>query len=344
LLAFLLLLLQIMSMTKIDVLGAGIVGLWHAFMLQRRGYTVSLWDPAGIPSLRAASRLAGAMLAPCCEGEPGHELARDLGIESLELWKALYPPITVDGTLVLASPRDYADVQRFALVTEGHRRVAAEEIAALEPALEGRFREALYYGSEAHVEPDAALDYLARAAATLGVTFYGERQESSNADWVIDCRGLAARDQLKTLRGVRGERIVLECPEVTLHRPIRLLHPRVPFYIVPWPGGRFMIGATVIESDDEGAPTLRSTMELMAAAYALLPALGEARIAGLAAGVRPSFPDNMPKIVVRGRRIFVNGMYRNGFLLSPILAQATGDYIERGTMRDGVVLEDHGEW
>ena len=105
-----------------------------------------------------------------------------------------------------------------------------------------------------------------------------------------------------------------------------------------------MIGATVIESDDDGGPTLRSAAELMSAAYALLPALGEARITDVAAGVRPSFADNAPKIIVRGRRIFVNGMYRHGFLLSPILAQLTGDYIELGTERDGVIFEDHGEW
>jgi glycine oxidase len=105
-----------------------------------------------------------------------------------------------------------------------------------------------------------------------------------------------------------------------------------------------MIGATVIESDDMGPPTLRSALELLGAAYALLPAFGEARIIDIAAGVRPAFPDNTPKILVRGHRIFVNGMYRHGFLLSPILAQLTADYIEGGAMRDGVVFEDHGEW
>lgn len=331
-------------MATIDVLGAGVAGVWQAFMLQRRGHKITLWDPAGIPSDRAASRLAGAMLAPHCEGEPGHELARDLGFESLHLWKELYPDVTSLGTLVVAAARDQADLQRFAAVTDGHRRVKSDEIAVLEPALEGRFRDALFYGEEAHVEPVAALAYAASEAIALGAVFRPEPQSRSKADWVVDCRGLSARDELKTLRGVRGERILLEYEGIALNRPIRLLHPRIPFYIVPWPGGRFMIGATVIESDDEGGPTLRSAAELMSAAYALLPALGEARILEIAAGVRPSFPDNAPKIIVRGRRIFVNGMYRHGFLLAPILAQLTGDYIERGVERDGVIFEDHGEW
>ena len=219
-----------------------------------------------------------------------------------------------------------------------------DEIAALEPALEGRFRNGLYYASEAHVEPEIALTFLAKAAQHTGAIFQEQTGEHSDADWTIDCRGLAVRDALKTLRGVRGERIVLECPEVAVRRPIRLLHPRIPLYIVPWSGGRFMIGATVIESDEEGSATLRSALELMAAAYALLPELGEGRIVDIAAGVRPSFPDNLPKVLLRGRKLFVNGVYRNGFLLAPILAQATLDYIERGMIRDEVVFEDHGEW
>jgi glycine oxidase len=332
-----------MRMAKIDVIGAGIAGLWQAFLLRRRGHEVSLWDSGGIPGREAASRLAGAMLAPYCEGEPGHEVAEALGIASLPLWKDYYPHIVSAGTLVVAAARDHTELQRFASLTAGHRRLDAKGVAELEPALEGRFREGLFFPEEAHIEPVAAMEFLAGEARRLGVAFL-ENRAAGNGGWVIDCRGLGARGELKTLRGVRGERILLECAGVQLARPVRLLHPRIPFYIVPWSGNRFMIGATVIESEDDGPATLRSAAELMSCAYALIPELGEARIIGLAAGVRPSFPDNTPKIIVRARRIFVNGLYRHGFLASPILAQLTADYIEEGIMREGVVFEDHGEW
>ncbi len=332
------------TMARIEVLGAGITGLWQALMLAGRGHNVSLLDPAGVPSVRAASRLAGAMLAPYCESEPGHELAGRLGIEALRLWKARYPELSANGSLVVAAPRDQADLERFALVTKGYRRPSPAEIHSLEPSLEGRFRETLYYENEAHVEPLACMEFLASEARKLGALFGDAGESSGNADWIVDCRGISARDGLKTLRGVRGERLIIHCPEVQLNRPIRLLHPRVPFYIVPWSEGRFMIGATVIESEDEGPPTVRSVAELLSLAYTLLPQLGEARIVDLAAGLRPSFPDNEPKIIVRGRRLFVNGMYRNGFLLAPIFAEAAADYIESAKLRDGVVFEDHGEW
>ena len=334
-------------MVKIDVLGAGIVGLWQAFILRRRGHDVTVWDRAGIPGGVRASQLAGAMLAPYCEGEPGHELALKLGLEALPLWREHYPDVAETGTLVVAAARDRADYERFSSVTHGHRRVAAAELGELEPALAGRFHEGLFFEDEAHVEPGAAMAYLARELRRMGVVCEARAcpdERGKGGGLVIDCRGLGARDDLKTLRGVRGERILIEAKDVRLTRPIRLLHPRVPFYIVPWPSGQFMIGATLIESSDGGPATLRSAMELLSCAYALLPELGEARIVEIAAGVRPSFPDNEPKIVVRDKRIFVNGLYRHGFLVSPILAEIVADYIETGAKAEGVVFEDHGEW
>jgi glycine oxidase len=335
---------QMMVMAKIDVIGAGMVGLWHAYLLRLRGHEVTLWDSSGIPGRNSASRLAGVMIAPYCEGEPGHEIGQALGMESFPLWQEHYPDLIMAGSLVVAAPRDQADLQRYASQTSGYRRLDAAGVGKLEPALNGRFREGLFYPEEAHIEPLAAMEFFAKEAQRLGVEFMHQSYESGNSDWIADCRGIWARADLKTLRGLRGERIVLESPDVKLGRPVRLLHPRIPFYIVPWSNNRFMIGATVIESEDEGPATLRSVAELMSCAYALIPELGEARIVDIAAGVRPCFPDNAPKIIVRSRHLFVNGLYRHGFLASPILAQLTGDYIESGTMREGVVFEDYGEW
>jgi len=81
-----------------------------------------------------------------------------------------------------------------------------------------------------------------------------------------------------------------------------------------------MVGATMIESDDAGPISARSLMELLNAAYALHPAFGEARVAELGVGVRPAYPDNLPRVTVEGNRISVNGFYRHGFLLAPAMA------------------------
>ena len=78
--------------------------------------------------------------------------------------------------------------------------------------------------------------------------------------------------------------------------------------------------------------TVRSALELLGSAYALHPAFAEAAIVDMGAGVRPAFPDNVPRIFVEpgGRMIRVNGAYRHGFLLAPILAEAVVAYVARG--------------
>ncbi|MCV4600636.1 FAD-dependent oxidoreductase, partial [Escherichia coli] len=85
----------------------------------------------------------------------------------------------------------------------------------------------------------------------------------------------------------------------------------------------FMVGATVIESEDAGPVSVRSALELLGGAYAIHPAFAEAEILDLGAGVRPAFPDNIPRAIVTdgGRYIHVNGAFRHGFLLAPVLAR-----------------------
>ena len=203
--------------------------------------------------------------------------------------------------------------------------VGADEarIAALEPDLAERFRKGLFFADEGHLDPRVALSGLAeRLRANGGEIRFGVDGETlSNGEVVIDCRGWAAREALPQLRGVRGEMMRIRSREVTLTRAVRFLHPRIPLYIVPRASNEFMIGATMIESAEKGAVSVRSAIELLSAAYALHPAFGEAEILEMSADVRPAYPDNEPRIEERGDRIFVNGFYRHGFLLAPAFAE-----------------------
>ena len=330
-----------MQQRSIVVVGAGITGLWQALMLARRSHRVRLVEQSNVPFADAASRLAGAMLAPFCVAVAAERVVRYLGLQSLALWRETFPGVTAKGTLVVAGTRDRAEIVRFARMTEGFDKLDAEQLDALEPGLGGRFAAALYYADEAHMVPADAMSFLLAAVRSAGVEVsFGTRWAgaSSAADIVIDCRGLAARGELAGLRGVRGERVVVRTREVELMRPVRLLHPRHPLYVVPWGGGLFMVGATVIESEDASPVTVRSALDLLSMAYALHPAFGEAEIVELGAGVRPAFADNVPKIAVRGRHIHVNGLYRHGFLMSPALATLVADYLDTGAVDERVFL------
>jgi glycine oxidase len=272
------------------------------------------------------------MLAPDCEAEAAPAVVRDLGRQSLACWRAVYPGLVTNGSLVVAAPRDRPDLVRFARLTEARHWLDEAGIAESEPALGTRFPAGLLFPDEAHMSaPDALAHLLVSARAAGAEIAFGsplpDRPEPGAV--LIDCRGLAARGELPTLRGVRGERILVRAPDVTLSRPVRLLHPRHPLYVVPWPEGRYMIGATVIESEEAGAASVRSVLELLGTAYALHPAFGEAEILDVGAGVRPAFPDNVPRALVcdGARRILVNGAYRHGYLLAPILAHAVLDVV-----------------
>ena len=153
---------------------------------------------------------------------------------------------------------------------------------------------------------------------------------------VIDCRGLRARDQIPSLRGVKGELILIETDEVELARPVRLIHPRWPLYVIPRENHLFMLGATSIEAEDTGV-SVRSALELLGAAYAVHPAFAEARIVEFGSALRPAFPDNLPRITVEKKKIAVNGLYRHGFLLAPALAELTLSYVQRGEIDNEVM-------
>ena len=311
------------------VIGAGIAGLTAAYELARRGAAVELIERREAPG-RGCSFYAGGMLAPWCEGESAEPLVVRLGQEALTYWTQTVQVARREGSLVVAPPRDKPELARFARRTTAHEAIESDSIAALEPDLAGRFDRALFFSQEAHLDPRAAMAELTRrlsAMPNVTLSFGGETATSSPADWTLDCRGLAARNALPNLRGVKGEMLVLETHEIALSRPLRLLHPRWPIYVVPRGGGRFMLGATMIESERAGHVTARSAMELLNAAYALHPAFAEAEIIEFGSDLRPAFPDNLPRIRKDGRRLYINGLFRHGFLLAPALARMAAEIV-----------------
>ena len=62
--------------------------------------------------------------------------------------------------------------------------------------------------------------------------------------------------------------------------------------------------------------SLRSAVELMAAAQSVLPELAEARIVHLETNLRPALPDNEPRIDHQDGLLRINGLYRHGWLLA----------------------------
>lgn len=327
--------------SPVSIIGAGIAGAWQALLFAQAGHSVTLHERSDAGMTDATSHWAGGMLAPYCEAEVSEPIISRLGLRSLDIWRRELPDTPFNGSLVVAHPRERNDFERFARMTEGHRRLDAAGLAALEPSLEGRFRDALFFPTEGHVEPRRVLPKLhERILAAGGTIKFGSDVTAQDLQGleglVIDCRGLSARDEQSELRGVKGEMILIETGEVQLARPVRLIHPRWPLYVIPREDNLFMLGATSIEAEDTSV-SVRSALELLGAAYAVHPAFGEARIVEFGSGLRPAYPDNLPRIGVRGSKISINGLYRHGFLLAPALAELTLFYVERGQIDNEVM-------
>lgn len=329
--------------SPVSIIGAGIAGAWQALLFAQAGHAVTLHERGDAAMTDATSHWAGGMLAPYCEAEVAEPIISRLGLRSLDIWRRELPDTPFNGSLVVAHPRERNDFERFARMTEGHQRLDAAGLAALEPSLEGRFRDALFFPAEGHVEPRRVLPKLHERIRAAGGTIRFDSDVSAKdlanlnpEGIVIDCRGISARDEQPGLRGVKGEMILIETNEVQLSRPVRLIHPRWPLYVIPREAGLFMLGATSIEAEDSGV-SVRSALELLGAAYTVHPAFGEARIVEFGSGLRPAYPDNLPRIGVRGERIAVNGLYRHGFLIAPALAELTLAYVQRGQIDNEVM-------
>ena len=312
----------------------------------------------------ASSYTAAGMLTPYSEAETAEPLVYELGLASLNLWPKLIDSLNTEvffrtgGTLILAHQNDRVDFTRFyssvqaniSPSTEQMSLIRDEQLTQLEPELSGRFQQALYAPDEAWLCACCVMPALSSNLMEQGVAWHSSTRvletrpqeiitearsgsRSHHFDWVIDTRGLGAKPQLPELRGVRGEILWVKAPDVNIKHLVRLMHPRYRIYIVPRRDDLYLIGATQIESEDKGPITVRSSLELLSAAYSVHPGFGEAQIVHSDVNLRPALRNNQPQVKMEQGLISINGLFRHGYLMSPAIAEevcaamaANGDY------------------
>ena len=322
----------------IAVVGGGLLGRCLAWRASRAGARVVLYDAASSNGENSAAWVAAGMIAPTTEAIDADMQIASMGNHSLELWPQWLAELSVpvfyrtNGTLLLWHRENAAEASRAHKILSRQlearvKLLERSQLSEAEPELGGRFSRALYVPGEAHVDNRALLEAVGIALVEANVECHWETfVEDDNfpkAGIVVDCRGIGAKDDLRDLRGVRGEIIRLHAPEIELHHMLRLLHSRYPVYIVPRAEGKLVVGATCIEADDRSPVSVRGALELLTSAYSVLPALTEARILEFNTQVRPALPDNLPALHFDHERkvLRVNGLYRHGFLLTPTVVE-----------------------
>ncbi len=321
---------------NIAVVGFGLTGRLAALELSL-AHNVTVYEADDAEARNSAGRVAAAMLAPLAESVLCEQDLALMGLDSINRWPGILAQLDEavffqqQGTLVVAHQQDKGDLQSFTerlkpLANHHAQQLNGAHISELEPELSGRFNQGVYLPSEGQIDNQAFYQASFNTLKAREVQFNfaeninpASEQIQHSHDYIIDCRGLGAKSAQCKLRGVRGEVVRLHAPEVNLTRPVRLMHPRYPLYIAPKPNHEYIIGATEIESQDNGPATVRSTLELLSAAYTVHSGFAEARIINIQTGLRPAFSDNRPQVKRQGKVISINGLYRHGYLLAPSL-------------------------
>jgi len=336
-----------MTQLTIGIAGAGLVGRVLALNLLKLGHSVTLFEKDSPKAENAAGQVAAGMLAPFAELETAESAIFDMGLRSIQLWPTLLAQLNLSeafqyqGSLITAHTADMPELSHFIHQLKSKVAAASEiqplnqmQIQASEPELT-HLTQGFFLPLEAQVNAQQFMDVSThflqnhpdvewKPYQTVTEVASGHIQTLDNRlafDWVFDSRGLGAKAQMPDLRGVRGEVFWLDAPDVTLSRPVRLMHPRYRIYIVPRPNHRYVVGATEIESEDLSDMSVRSSLELLSAVYSVHSGFGEARIVKMLTQCRPAFKDNLPRIEHGAHTTRINGLYRHGYLLAPAVVE-----------------------
>jgi glycine oxidase len=234
----------------------------------------------------------------------------------------------------------------------GAEWLSAEDVARRQPGLSPAVAGGLLLSGQGRVAPadfTAAMIAAARAAGadvTAGAPV--SRVVRTASGYVVHAGGQALRaDRVVMCAGSWINRVDLGEPPAPGVRPIRgqvvLLRPRVPVgsrilwgprcYLVPRADGCVLVGATVEDVGFDETTTVAGLTALMQAAAELVPALAEASLVEVRAGLRPVTRDALPVIGARTGEpglVYAAGHYRNGALLAPITARIVADAVIDG--------------
>ncbi|MDC0535525.1 FAD-binding oxidoreductase [Francisellaceae bacterium] len=329
----------------VTVVGAGCAGRTMVLSLLRNfsNIQLNLLDENPLSSKLSCGYAAAGMVAPYSEAATLGESKLYLdGLKSLKLWPLLLEQLESperifkqNGTLVLAHPNDQSDFQYFSRqlsscieCNSNDYLVAPIELEKVEKSLPvNKFhRESIHFDREACIQVPEF--YKATTTYFQSHPNVHIRQQKINeihpknfneSDFIIDCRGMGKSYFDESIRGLRGESIVVYAPDVDIKHTIRLIHPRYPIYITPRSNNIYYIGATTVENTDSSEISVKSTMELLSALYVVHPGFSESRILKLISQVRPATQSGYPEVNWENNVVSINGLNRHGYLLSPVI-------------------------
>ena len=356
-------------LSRVHVVGGGVIGLACAWELSRDGHEVTVLAPA--PGRDGAGWVAAGMLAPANEAQFGEAPLTRLRLEGVQRWPKFAADLEAasghaigydrSGTVTVAldaSDRASLDdllAYQHSLGLAAHRR-SASECRRLVPALSPAVRGGIEVPGDHQVDNRALLAALLQACRVAGVSFEagtvsevapgpavvladGRRLEADHlllaAGTGLASIGGLEESGLPTVRPVKGHILRLG-PFGTGHAPflprtVRGLVRGHSVYLVPRRDGSLVVGATVEERGADTTVQAGAVHELLCDARAIVPGIDELALLEAVAGLRPATVDNTPCLgwTALDGVAVATGHFRNGILLAPLTAAAMADLLGR---------------
>ncbi|MBV8425241.1 MAG: FAD-binding oxidoreductase [Candidatus Eremiobacteraeota bacterium] len=354
-----------MHRTDVVVIGAGVIGASIAYHLAREGTRVTLFDHVDAPSAPSASWASAGGV----RSQRRDPREWPLTVAAAARWPGLDKELEFatgfrqGGHLHVAEREDEiaelkARVERERAAGIKVEFIDAAGVRALAPALAPGVIAASYTPADGHADPRATTSAFSRAAVREGATFvraYVERIAIEN-DSVIgvvvngemqaaDLTVLAAGSWSMRLAQAIGVPlpIALRAYQMLLSMPARpVLEPTITavnraLSLKQLRTGAFFIGGGWPGEIDEPAHACRTTPESIegnwAVATAVVPAVGNARVATSWCGLEGDAFDGVPLIgpVPQCRGLYVAaGFTGHGFQIAPAVGEAVAQAVRQG--------------
>jgi glycine oxidase len=346
------------SGSDVAIIGGGVIGLLSAYRLAQAGFSATLFE-RGQPGQQASSAALGVLNPKAAEGVPAAYTALEWA--SLQLFSALadelFDAVGVDVGLHSGGVLHTAlDEEQVAALDAAHdlqqqfgipvKRLSVDRAREMEPALATETRSALRFTAAQNIDNVRLCAALAKAATqagahlqtgqpVMGIAREGDRVTGvqlldrvhacdaivvAAGSWSGDLTGLRV-----PVRPIKGQALTVDA-DLVLRQVLQCGSE----YIVPRRDGGLMVGATVADVGFDQRVTVEAVQRLLANVVRGVPALRDAAIRTMWAGLRPAAVDNMPilgPVSACAGLYMATGHFRNGILLSPITAQLLTEWL-----------------
>jgi glycine oxidase len=333
-------------MSRILVIGGGVMGLGAAWRLAQAGAQVTLLEK-GARGGDGASRAAAGMIGPQSEAlEDDAYFAATLAAR--DRWPAFAQELPgigfhAQGALHLAFGASYEKRLEAKYLWQKRRagrveRLEGEALFSRFPMLPPRVSAGYFAEGDYWVDNEALCDVLQAKCAEAGVELrFNAEVVAMEPGWTLRLQGgeSVSGDQVLQATGawaqglchpVKGQMISFKVPPQLL--------PEVPLhaeqvYLVPRGSDRLLVGATVEHVGFDTQVTGEGLEWLLQGAFESIPDLRRCAVERLWAGLRPGSSDGWPTVgegAQPGLHLLL-GAYRRGILFLPLLIEAAASSV-----------------